>query len=128
MIEKHCLKNVIFIQIILSFVLSRKNIKILYIYLIHIANMRMTMSSSGTAVLLEFDTLHSLENDKRSTHYNDRHRLCTFKCNLYKVTALLMPEYHIIKCSSNKKLLSAKQQRDLKAKKRKYNSEKKTDC
>ena len=54
--------------------------------------MGMAMSSSGTAVLLEFDTLHSLENDKRSTHYNDRHRLCTFKCNLYKVTALLMPE------------------------------------
>ena len=54
--------------------------------------MRMAMSSSGTAVLLEFDTLHSLENDKRSTHYNDRHRLFTFKCNLYKLTALLMPE------------------------------------
>ena len=88
--------------------------------------MRMAMSSSGTAVLLEFDTLHSLENDKRSTHYNDRHRLCTFKCNLYEVTALLMPE---ISLSVHQARSNCQQSsKDLKAKKRKYNSEKKTGC
>ena len=48
------------------------------------------LSRSGTAVLLKFDTLYSLENYIPSLYYNATRGLRTFKYKLLRLTALSM--------------------------------------
>ena len=83
------------------------------------------LSSSGTAVLLKFDTLHSLENYIRSLYYNAYPMTLYFQLQFIKFHCTVNVK-SAIKCLLKKEQLSAKWQRDLNLQKRKYhgNSEK----
>ena len=54
----------------------------LYLFDSHSKDECDNLSNSGTAVLLKFDFLNSLENYIKSVYYNTLPRLCTFKYNL----------------------------------------------
>ena len=65
---------------------------ILYIYLIlNGTDENDSLLSSGTEVLLKFDTLYSLENYTRWVYYHTFPLNLYFKCNLQSFTVLSMP-------------------------------------
>ena len=65
---------------------------ILYIYLIlNGTDENENLLSSGTEVLLKFDTLYSLENYTRWVYYHTFPLNLYFKCNLQSFTVLPMP-------------------------------------
>ena len=94
----------------------------MYIFDSHSKDENGNVSISGTAVLVKFDTLHSLENHIRSVYYN------SYPLNLYFQMLIIKADCTVnastaIKCSMRKEILLARRHRDLKAKKRKYHSE-----
>ena len=87
----------------------------IYLFDSHSKDVNGNVSSSGSAVLLKFDTLHSLENDIRSVYFNAYPLTLCFQMQFIKVDCTFNAR-SAIKCSLRKEILSTRQQRDLKAK------------
>ena len=86
------------------------------------------MSSSGTAVLLKFDSLNSAENYVKLVYYNTFPQTLYFQVQFIKVHCSGNTKT-VIKCALKKERLSGRRERDLDTKKRKYNDpEKKRDA
>ena len=79
------------------------------------------MSSSGTAVLLKFDMLYSLENYVRSVYDNIFPPILYFQVQLKKVHCTATTK-NAIKSILKKEHLSARWEKNLLAKKRKYDN------
>ena len=77
------------------------------------------LSSSGTAVLLKFDSLYSLENYIQSVWYNAYPWTLYFQVQFIKVHCTVNAK-NAIKCSLKKERLLANRRRDLDGKKIKY--------
>ena len=80
------------------------------------------ISSSGTAVLLKFDTLFSLENDIKSVYYNTYPLMLQFQVQFMKVHCTENAK-NAIKSLLKKERLSARRERDLNTRKRKYHDD-----
>ena len=94
----------------------------IYLFHSHSKDENGNVSSFGTAVLIKFDTLHSLENYIRSVYYNAYALTLYFQMQFIQVDCTVNART-AIKCSLRKKILLARRHRDLKAKKRKYHDE-----
>ena len=94
----------------------------IYLFDSHSKNENGNVSSSGTAVLIKFDRLLSLENYIRSVYYNAYPLTLYFQMQFIKLDCTVNARI-AIKCSLKKEILLARGYRDLKAKKKKYHDE-----
>ena len=93
-----------------------------WFYISHSKDENDNLSSSGTAVLLKFDSLYSLENYIWPVYYNPDSWTLYFQVQFIKVHCTVNAK-NAIKCSLKKERLLAKRQRDLDGKKRKYHDD-----
>ena len=93
----------------------------IYIFNSHSKDENGNLSSSGTAVLLKFDMLYSLENYVRSVYDNIFPPILYFQLQLKKVHCTATAK-NAIKSILKKERLSAKWEKNLLAKKRKYDN------
>ena len=90
----------------------------IYLFDSHSQDQYGNISSSGTAVLQKFDTLFSLENYIKSVYYNTNPLTLYFRVQFMKVHCTENAKI-AIKSLLKKEGLSARQERDLNARKRK---------
>ena len=90
-----------------------------YLFDLHSKDENGNLSSSGTTVLLKFDALYSLENYIRSVYYNAYPMTLYFQLQIIKVHCTATAK-SVLKTSLKKERLSAKLQRNLNLRKRKY--------
>ena len=95
----------------------------IYLFDSHSKDQYGNISSSGTAVLLKFDTLfYSLENYTKSVHYNAYPLTLYFQVQFMKVHCTENAK-NAIKSLLKKERSSARRERDLKPRKRKYHDD-----
>ena len=92
----------------------------IYLFDSHSKDQYSNVSSSGTAVLLKFDTLFSLESYVKSVYYNTYP--LTFYFQFMKAQCTENTK-NAIKSSLKKERLSARRERDLNTRKRKYHDD-----
>ena len=94
----------------------------IYLFDSHSKDQYGNISSSGTAVLLKFDTLFSLENYVKSVYYNTYPLTLYFQVQFMKVHCAENAK-NAIKSLLKKERLSARRERDLNTRKRKYHDD-----
>ena len=94
----------------------------IYLFDSHSKDQYGNISSSGTAVLLKFDTLFSLENYIKSVYYNTYPLTLYFQVQFMKVHCTENAK-NAIKSLLKKERLSARRERDLNTRKGKYHDD-----
>ena len=94
----------------------------IYLFGSHSKDENGIFSSSGTTVLLIFDTLDSMQSYIKSVYYNNYTLTLYFQVQFMKVDCIASTK-KAIKFALEKEPLSARRERDLTAKKRKYHED-----